>query len=166
MSERPPAGQLTGADTPDSARPVWSASEQLALAATAYRKLQRKYPKSPLVPQARFGLALCRAREDVTAATDSLNALLRDIPGNALIPKVLFELGHALLKQEKRRAGVARFQELLMAYPAFPRRRDVQKQLARADFVRLGADLASADAPAIRIRSYRHEIIALPDAAP
>ena len=137
VSERPSAGQLTGADTehtPESDRRVWSASEQLALAATAYRKLQRKYPKSPLVPQARFGLALCRASEDVTAATDSLNALLRDIPGSSLIPTVLFELGHALLKQEKRRAGVARFQELLMAYPAFPRRRDVQKQLARAHF--------------------------------
>jgi tetratricopeptide (TPR) repeat protein/SAM-dependent methyltransferase len=39
-------------------------------------------------------------------------------------------------------------------------------ELARADFVRLGMNLASADDPANRIRSYRHEIIALPDDAP
>ena len=39
-------------------------------------------------------------------------------------------------------------------------------ELARADIVRLGTNLASADDPANRIRSYRHEIIALPDDAP
>ena len=40
-------------------------------------------------------------------------------------------------------------------------------ELARADFVRLGADLdAEADDPANRIREYRHEIFVLPDDAP
>jgi len=39
-------------------------------------------------------------------------------------------------------------------------------ELARADFNQLGADLAALENPADRIRSYRHEIIALPDDAP
>ena len=39
-------------------------------------------------------------------------------------------------------------------------------ELARGDFVQLGADLAAQEDPADRIRSYRHEIIALPDDAP
>jgi len=40
-------------------------------------------------------------------------------------------------------------------------------ELARTDFVRLGAELAATeDDPANRIRSYRHEIFALPDDAP
>lgn len=40
-------------------------------------------------------------------------------------------------------------------------------ELARADFVRLGAELAATeDDPSNRIRSYRHEIFALPDDAP
>jgi tetratricopeptide (TPR) repeat protein/SAM-dependent methyltransferase len=38
-------------------------------------------------------------------------------------------------------------------------------ELARADFVRLGADLTAQEDPADRIRSYRHEIIAMPDDA-
>ncbi len=40
-------------------------------------------------------------------------------------------------------------------------------ELARADFVRLGAELqASDDDPADRIREFRHEVFALPDDAP
>ena len=39
-------------------------------------------------------------------------------------------------------------------------------ELARADFVQLGADLAAQEDSADRIRSYRHEIITLPDDAP
>ncbi|MDA0231525.1 MAG: tetratricopeptide repeat protein [Proteobacteria bacterium] len=39
-------------------------------------------------------------------------------------------------------------------------------ELARADFVQLGADLVTDEDPADRIRSYRQEIIALPDDAP
>jgi len=111
-----------------------SAAVQPAAAASAYRQLLHKYPNSALVPRARFGLALCRLSEDVTTTTDSLTALLRDIPGDPLIPDVLFELGYALLKQEQHRAAVARFEELLLAYPAFPRRRDVKRHLARTHF--------------------------------
>jgi len=40
-------------------------------------------------------------------------------------------------------------------------------ELARADLVRLGAELAaSGDDPADRIREFRHEVFALPDEAP
>ena len=42
----------------------------------------------------------------------------------------------------------------------------VYSKLARADFVQLGEELAATDNPANSIRSYRYEIIALPDDAP
>ena len=115
----------------DALRAAATESDHWRAALVAY---QRAFaPGGEQTPRARFGAAVCRARLGETAvAVDSLKALLGDLPGSSLIPEVLFELGRTLMTESRIVEGVARFEELLLAFPAFPERREVQMALASA----------------------------------
>ena len=101
----------------------------------AYQRTIAGSPGGEHASRARFGAAVSRARlGDAAAAIDALKALLGDLSGSSLIPDILFELGQALMAESRIAQGAARFEELLLAYPAFPKRREVQMALVSAHF--------------------------------
>ena len=107
----------------------------LDTALAAYEQLLQLAPSPAVAARGRFGRALCLAglgRDDIV---DSLQALLNQQAGRSLVPEILFELGHALIADGKPLSAIARFRELLSAYPAYPKRRAVQEELA-ATYVR------------------------------
>ena len=85
--------------------------------------------------RALLGAGLCYAQMGRSqAAADSLERVLRDYPDSPLVARVLFELGHILLAQERPQEAIARLQELRWGYPAFPERRAAQKLLGDTYF--------------------------------
>ncbi|MEE2658572.1 MAG: tetratricopeptide repeat protein [Candidatus Latescibacterota bacterium] len=104
---------------------------------------------SPLTARARFGKALATLEGgSQSASIDSLNALLVQVPGSDLQPEVLFVLGRALRQSGRPQESAARLSELLLAFPAFDRRRAAKEELANA-YLELGDFLRAAD-------SFRH----------
>jgi TolA-binding protein len=105
-------------------------------AAASYGEFLSRFPNHGLRQKARFGLAICLVGQGkVGAGLDSLGALLQDLPSSALASEVLFELGRGLADTGQHRRAVTRFQELLLAYPAFAQRRIVRRKLADTHFL-------------------------------
>ena len=104
--------------------------------ADAYRKVLNGEPSIEHFRRARFGIAVSNARYGNTpVAIDSLEVLLADLAGGgSLVPRVLLELGQALLAENKIVLAAARFQELLLAFPFFSERQEVQIALASARY--------------------------------
>ena len=103
-------------------------------ALAAYEQLLDLAPEPEFAVRARFGRALCFSGLGREGVVDSLQALLNQHAGRALVPEILVELGHALVATEQPRRAVSRFRELLAAYPAYPRRRMVLEELAAINF--------------------------------
>ena len=130
----------------DALRDAATDGDHWEAALASYRRALGESPSGEYAPKARFGAAASRARLGKTAAAvDSLKALLGDLSGNSLIPEVLFELGKALMAESRIVEGAARFEELLLAFPAFPERREVQMALASA-YLELGSYPAAISA--------------------
>ena len=137
------AAELKLADALGSAA---TGSDHWKAALVAYQRAFRESPRGEYAPKARFGAAASRVRlGETAAAVDSLKALLGDLSGSSLIPEVLFELGQALMAESRIVEGAARFEELLLAYPGFPERREVQIALASA-YLELGSYPAAISA--------------------
>ena len=102
----------------------------LSSALAAYEQLLALTPNPELATRARFGRALCLASLKREGIVDSLEVLLDQQAGRSLVPQILVELGHALIAVDEPRRAVARFRELLAAYPAYPHRRMVLEELA------------------------------------
>ena len=119
----------------DALRAAATENAHWRAALVGYQRAFGESPGEKHAPMARFGAAVSRARMGETAAAvDSLKALLGDHSGGSLVPEVLFELGRALMAESRIVQGAARFEELLLAFPAFPERREVQMALAFAHF--------------------------------
>ncbi len=119
----------------DALRAAGTESDHWRAALVAYQRAFGESPGGEQAPRARFGAAVSRARLGETAvAVDSLEALLGDLSGSSLIPEILFELGRTLMSESRIVEGVTRFEELLLHFPAFPERREVQMALASAHF--------------------------------
>ncbi|MFH1566648.1 MAG: tetratricopeptide repeat protein [Gemmatimonadota bacterium] len=104
-------------------------------AVTAYQQVLAEPGAGPLRSRARYGLGRCRlAQGRLDAAVDTLQALLRDVPDPALQPDVLHLLARALRQRGDAREAVARYQELLLAFPAYSGRRAAQEELADSHF--------------------------------
>ena len=130
----------------DALRGSATGSDRWGSALVAYQRAFRESPGGEQAAMARFGAAACQARLGKTAAAvDSLKSLLGDLSKSSLIPEVLFELGRALMAESRIVEGAARFEELLLAYPAFPKRREVQMALASA-YLELGSYPAAISA--------------------
>jgi tetratricopeptide (TPR) repeat protein len=106
----------------------------LPTALTAYEQLMELAPEPEFAVRARFGRALCFSGLGREGVVDSLQALLNQHAGRALVPEILVELGYALVAADQPRRAVSRFRELLAAYPAYPRRRMVLEELAAINF--------------------------------
>ena len=117
--------------------------EKIDLAMRSYRLLMSRHPHSDRLPEALYGVGLCHGlRREHKAAADTLQRLLERFPGHPISARVLLDLGQQLLSQNRLPEAVSRFQELLLAYPAFPEKRMAQKQLADTHFA--GGDFAAA----------------------
>lgn len=106
----------------------------LSSALAAYEQLLALTSNPELAIRARFGRALCLASLKRDGIVDSLEVLLYQQAGRSLVPQILVELGHALIAADEPRRAVARFRELLAAYPAYPHRRMVLEELGSTYF--------------------------------
>ena len=104
-------------------------------AVAAYADFLRRFPEHPLRQKARFGLGVSLIRQGDITGLDSLATLLQDLPSSVLASDVSFELGQGLVDEGRLRPAIDRFQELLLAYPAFAQRRLVKKRLAETHFL-------------------------------
>jgi TolA-binding protein len=103
-----------------------------AALATYGQLLQLVADDQGLAVRARFGRAQCLAQLGHNGVVDSLQVLGQQ--AGALVPDILFELGHALIRTGEPRQAISRFSELLEAYPAYPQRRKVLEVLAATYF--------------------------------
>ena len=112
-------------------------SGRLAQADSVYARLLSEAGDTEWAPQARFGRAVVRLRTgEIEGAVDALSALLPQVSGSGLRPRVLANLGSALARGGRFEDAAMTLSEL-QAYPDFEGRRESQELLADIHF-RLG----------------------------